>query len=174
MSRSCAAPGSAPTQHQQAIITHVSERVAVFGECPDDLSVEGALTELLASRCQYDLEPRNLAKYDPSRLKIVRGETVPRDLCNIVRPEVAGYVLHAGGCIELPLEMDRKACESGLDPPYWCPVLRQSRRTRLELYRRLVGVGVMSGRTSIKEEIGIFFVKKKNGGKGGREGGDER
>ena len=104
--RKAAAPGARPTAHQDTIIASLRGRIATFGRCPDDLSAEGALAELLAARCQYELEPRNLVTFDPARLKVARGETVPRNLEGLLRPEVAGYVKHFGQCIELSGGLD--------------------------------------------------------------------
>ena len=47
--------------------------------------------------------------------------------------------------------------------PYWDPVLKRSPRKVESLLRKLFDHGVVSFRSSLKADVGIFFVKKKTG-----------
>ena len=71
---------------------------------PDGLSVEGAFSELLASKCLYDREPHNLAPFDLERLRVARGDFIPKCAENLFRPEIAGYLQHYDDCIQLTSE----------------------------------------------------------------------
>ena len=54
------------------VLQHVARRVKAYGPPPRDLDDDGALAELLAARDLYSQEPKNLAEYDITKLKICR------------------------------------------------------------------------------------------------------
>ena len=163
MARNRATPGASPTKHQSRMVEEIRQTTSLFGSQPDDLSVEGALSELLADRSLYEQTPRNLARYEPERLRVAHGDFRPKSAEELLSPAVSGYIRHYDLCIERPADSLTSEELSALPTVYMDPVLRQSRQVRLDLFRRLISLGVFSARRSIKEEVGLFFVKKKHG-----------
>ena len=129
-----------PTGLQAQIVASVSSRVLAYGDPPDDLSPAASLGELLGSMCLYSQEPKNLATFDPDRLKITKGEVIPQDLKGRLSPEVAAAVVHFDTVIERSAEeVKRIMAGEGWPKPYWDPVLRRSPLKRKGFLRDLVG-----------------------------------
>ena len=78
-----------PTAPQSEALATVCARVRRAGPCPDDLSPQKALQELLKSKDLYSQEPQHLAEYDPSRLKILRTIAQPLPANTLLPPEEA-------------------------------------------------------------------------------------
>ena len=123
---------------------------------------DGALCELLRSRGVYDVqESLATAAYDPAKLKVLRGGTTPLPAHALVGVEAAAMLARADIFIVRPQhELDE------LGPPiapHWDATLRFSRRARAEFIDRLDKVGLVTWRTTCRQQIGVFFVRKKNG-----------
>ena len=150
-----------PTGLQAQIVASVSSRVLAYGDPPDDLSPAASLGELLGSMCLYSQEPKNLATFDPDRLKITKGEVIPQDLKGRLSPEVAAAVVHFDTVIERSAEeVKRIMAGDGWPKPYWDPVLRRSPSKRKGFLRDLVGKGIFGVRRRVKCFVGLFFVRK--------------
>ena len=62
--------------------------MAEAGECPEDMSSFSCLQDLMRANNLYEGEPGNLARYDPKKLKILRSQTQPRPLKQLLPPHV--------------------------------------------------------------------------------------
>ena len=163
--RNEAAPGARPTALQLDALEHIRSRALSYGGVPEDLMVEGALTELPANKCLYDRELYNLARFDLERLRVAWGDFTPKCAEKLLRPEVSGYLTRFQDCIEMTSEeVEARLAEEPLPQPYWDPVLREDAKQRHDLFKRLIHLKVFSVRRSIKSAVGLFlllFVKKK-------------
>eukprot|EP00974_Lingulodinium_polyedra_P014527 1406473-Lingulodinium_polyedra.AAC.1 len=153
-----------PQQLQCRMLHDVDRAVRAIGPPPKDLDELSALSELLASKDFYSEVPHNLADYDLSKLRVCKGDVVPKDLVKLVPPDVSCYYRHFKTCIERPAsDLERILAEESLPEPYWDPTLRRSRTLRMEFYHELHRLGLISFRRSIKARVAPFFVKKKDG-----------
>ena len=92
---------------QHAVLWHVATRVRAYGDAPPDSSPELALAELVSSKDLYSQEPKNLAPFVFSKLRVLKGDAAPKPAAKLLPPEVADYLLHFETLIEMPVdEMD--------------------------------------------------------------------
>ncbi|CAK0791446.1 unnamed protein product [Prorocentrum cordatum] len=158
-----AARGVRGTPLQCDVLQHVARRVKAYGPPPRDLDEDGALAELLASRDLYSQEPKNLAEYDISKLKICRSGTVAKDAKTLLPPETAGLIKHYKHCVERDAEQILEARAAVDFPrPYWDPKLARDHDSLFELVGRLRDANLIGFRKKLKAKVGIFFVKKKD------------
>ena len=154
-----------PTAVQQKLLDRVTSAIDQAGECPEGITMGTALQDLMRSHNLYDGEPGNLAQYDPGKLKILRSAIKPRSLSELLPPHVLPLLRRKHAHIERSPEefqefnRDNPSCCPR--QPYWDSALRNDSGVRLDFFRRLFSVGVLSFRTKIRSKVGIFFVKKK-------------
>ncbi|CAK0894775.1 unnamed protein product [Prorocentrum cordatum] len=82
------------------ILDSITERVAAVGPPPPGLTAEGAARELLASKDLYCQEPKNLAPFDLTKLKVAKGRARPRSAANFLPPLPADMIRNPALCIE--------------------------------------------------------------------------
>ena len=117
--------------------------------------------ELLATRDLYGQTPRNLASYDVNKLKIAKGNLIPRRAAHHVSTLASAYLKHSETSIERSSDEIQALASSGkLPTPYWDPVLRRNRTARRQLIDMLVGLRLVSFRSHVKGSAGLFFVHK--------------
>jgi len=149
---------------QTNMVASIQRRVDAYGAPPPDLNPELALAELLSSTDFYNHEPQNLAKFDIQKLRVAKGDVVPKDMARLVRPEVAALLRDFKSSIELGAdELAAKLEQNPFPKPYWDPSLKRSRSERHGLFKVLVRLGLLGAHTRIKARVGLFFVKKKDG-----------
>eukprot|EP00971_Amphidinium_carterae_P232975 4623834-Amphidinium_carterae.1 len=123
----------------------------------------GALRELLKCRDLYS-EEQNLATadYDPSKLKILRGETRPKPVERLLDGEVKKWITNPDKFIVKPPE----EIAAGPAPvrPHWAREMRTDGAVRRDFVKRLEAVELVSWRVRVKCHIGCFFVRKKDPG----------
>ena len=127
---------------------------------PDNLDGKLALEELVSCKDLYHEEPSSLASYDFNKVKVLHTDLRPRELSGMVPRFVRGIVDRFDTMVE------KSRSEIALEEPcrikpYWDPILRNSKKEKIKLVIGLARKGLVSFRTSIKEEIGVFCVKKK-------------
>lgn len=160
--RTSPGPGR-PTALQSDMLDDIRRRVTAVGPPPDDLDERRALTELLASKDFYSEVPHNLAGYDPAKLRVSKGDVVPKDAIPLLPAEAAGYLRHFRTQIERSSEdIEQRAAEGLLPEPYWDPTLKSDKSARHDLFRNLQRLNILSFRKSIKARVGLFFVHKKD------------
>ena len=75
-------PCRPPTKVQQQMIEHVQQLVQDSGGPPEGLNGRTSLAHLARTISWYDETPSNLADYDISKIKILRGQVRPKDLAD--------------------------------------------------------------------------------------------
>jgi hypothetical protein len=78
----------------------IAERVAAVGPPPPGLAAERAARELLASKDLYCQEPKNLAPFDLTKLKVAKGRARPRSVANFLPPLPADMIRNPALYIE--------------------------------------------------------------------------
>ena len=148
-----------PTAPQSEALATVCARVRRAGPCPDDLSPQKALQELLKSKDLYSQAPQHLAEYDPSRLKILRTVAQPLP-ANTLLPSEDAAVLKAPSALALDAEQLQQRCVTHSMPkPYWDPLLRKP-LARRDFLRRLASVGLLCGTDKVESEV-VFLCEEK-------------
>ncbi|CAK0855523.1 unnamed protein product [Prorocentrum cordatum] len=130
------------------ILDSITERAAaVAPPPPPGLTAEGAARELLASKGLYCQEPKNLAPFDLTKLKVAKGRARPRSVANFLPPLPADMIRNPALYIEKD-EGEMEFMRQHTDPirPYWDPVLRSSRTERWRLFRVLYELGLITFR----------------------------
>lgn len=152
------------TAVQQLAFDNIDRVIGEAGECPEHLNGRGALLDMMKSHPTYG-EPSTLAPFVHEKLKILQSLGRPKNLRDLVPPQVMPLLQRRSTHIEMtPAEVDKRLKDdpSACPPrPYWDPVLKNSKAVRTKLLVDLWKVGVVSFRTSIKASVGLFFVKKK-------------
>eukprot|EP00973_Karenia_brevis_P069498 9663054-Karenia_brevis.AAC.1 len=87
--------GTRPTAIQEDALANVATRVSMYGCQPVNLGREEALRELLRIEDLYGEMPHNLAGYDRQKLRITKGDILPRDLRSALPSVEASYVRDA-------------------------------------------------------------------------------
>ncbi|CAK0888070.1 unnamed protein product, partial [Prorocentrum cordatum] len=129
------------------------------------LTAEGAARELLASKDLYSQEPKHLAPFDLTKLKVAKGRARPRSVANFLPPLAGEMIRNPAQYIEKD-EGEMEFTRQTTDPikPYWDPVLRSSRLERWRLFRVLYELGLITFRPRLRARAALFFVKKKKPG----------
>ena len=150
---------------QKEALHHVKSSVLAMGPPPEDLSGPEALRQLRAlGGYVEDQSAGALASYDPEGVSIPGDGWKPVDLGDLWGTDggenVGDYVQRQ----LLPADEARSRLKScGLVRPYSDPKLRDP-KTYGEFVRRLLRANIVEiGLEPGSEEIGIFFVSKKNG-----------
>ena len=128
---------------------------------PDVEFPEGALAEVLRIKNVYDLDDDSpAAHYDPDKLKVLKGNTRPRDAKPLVGPEARRFLEFADELIALGDDELREAS----DPiqPHWDPTLARSIASKRAFIDSLRKVGLITFRRRARCHIGAFFVRKKH------------
>eukprot|EP00971_Amphidinium_carterae_P239655 4757781-Amphidinium_carterae.1 len=151
------------TALQADCLQHILQCVDLYGEAPDDLDGASALAEIIASKDFYDEVPSNLCSFDLDKVKVIRGDIHTKPMQPLLSAEGAAYLDSFESSIELP-PADRALAASAPDfpKPYFDRVLLRDYDSRVKFYHALVRCGVMGVRRSIKCEVGLFFVRKKD------------
>ncbi|CAK0811092.1 unnamed protein product [Prorocentrum cordatum] len=152
-------------EQQEWILDSTTERVAAVGPPPPGLAAEGAARELLASKDLYCQEPKNLAPFHLTKLKVAKGRARPRSVANFLPPLPADMIRNPALYIEKD-EGEMEFARQHTDPirPYWDPVLRSSRTERWRLFRALYELGLITFRRRLRARAALFFVIKKKPG----------
>ena len=149
------------TEVQRSVLRSVERRVAAYGNQHDDMDEKWSLMEILASVCQYDLEPRHLAAYDVEKLKVCKGDLKPQDAGGLLLPAASDstFLKHFERDIQLThSEIEAKVDSGAVFPePYWGPVLSSDSGKRREFFRRVLDLGILGLRRKIKSRCGAFF-----------------
>ncbi|CAK0875312.1 unnamed protein product, partial [Prorocentrum cordatum] len=150
---------------QDWILDSIVERVDAVGPPPPGLAAEGAARELLASKDLYSQEPKHLAPFDLTKLKVAKGRARPRSVANFLPPLAGEMIRNPAQYIEKD-EGEMEFTRQTTDPikPYWDPVLRSSRLERWRLFRVLYELGLITFRPRLRARAALFFVKKKKPG----------
>ena len=160
---SYAVPGDPLSAAQSTALGNLSRSIRACLPAParSDLCADGALCALLRSRDIYDVEQSCAVQpYDPDKLKVLRGQTVPKDARALVGDTAGEFLLHSATRIERAA--DDPVFEGALPQPHWDARLRLSRRVRRDFILRLHAVGLVAWRRRAKQQAGIFFVAKKD------------
>ncbi|CAK0791995.1 unnamed protein product, partial [Prorocentrum cordatum] len=150
---------------QNGYWTALRSALPLWAPPPPGLTAEGAARELLASKGLYCQEPKNLAPFDLTKLKVAKGRARPRSVANLLPPLPADMIRNPA----LYIEKDQGEMEfmrQHTDPirPYWDPVLRSSRTERWRLFRVLYELGLITFRRRLRARAALVFVKKKKPG----------
>ena len=157
-------PGLPLTAVQKWILSDVSRRVLLYGNCPDNVTEESALQELNQRANLYNQESVSLASCDLSKVKILQRRLCPQNARDLAPPEVRGYIDYFEDLVERPRQEQQALAESGvLVEPYWDPALRHDRGLRIDLYRALHRCQLLDFCLRRRARAGIFMVKKKDG-----------
>ena len=152
------------TAVQTWMLESISRRVALFGEPAADLEPELALREICFVKDLYSQEPKHLATYDLSKLKVAGGSVRPRPAVQMLPPLARGLLEnHEHYIAKNHAEVEQMDVSEVPGQPSWDPTLRRSRKARMELLGVLVRAGVVSFRRAIRARVSFFFVKKKSG-----------
>ena len=151
---------SPPVRSQVHLAQKVRDCLIEAGEPPGDLSGQSALSAMAGSKSLYEEEPRNIAQYEHSKVKVLHSKLRPRKLEEVLPPFAKSVLKRFATLIEKPRDDCDDVALSQVTP-YWDPKLK---RSPSEMKRLLVGLanqGLVTFRSHIKEEIALFFVKKK-------------
>ena len=153
--------GLEPNQTQHLVAGHIKECLQMAGPPPDGLDGPSAISELCSSKDLYQEEPKNLAAYEFSKVKVLHSTLHPKSLESVLPQHAASIVRRASTMIE---KSSSQVAHDGpcKIKPYWDPALRRSRKALSKLVVTLANQGLVTFRTKVKEKIGIFFVKKKS------------
>ena len=152
--------GVTPNLTQKAVASRLLECFKEAGPEPENMDGPSALKELVSCKDLYHEEPANLAPYEFSKIKVLNSELNPRPLREMVPRFVRGIIDRFDTMIEKSAEEVASSNPCNIKP-YWDPKLRSSPRELKKLVVRLSQIGLVSFRTGIKEQIGIFCVRKK-------------
>ncbi|CAE7396843.1 unnamed protein product, partial [Symbiodinium pilosum] len=140
---------------QQWIMDDLHRRVALYGECPDNITEDSVMGDLGQRSDLYNQEAKHLVSIDLDKIKILKRRLVPKDAKTLAPPEAVGYLKHFDELVErTPREMELLQANGDL---------RRSRRRRLELYKALDAANLLDFRRRRKARVGIFTVRKKDG-----------
>ena len=153
--------GVLPNTTQVAVRDRIVECLRDSGEPPVGLDGPTALASMLDGKSLYDEEPKNLASFDPAKLKVLHSKLRPRRLQEML-PDHAKAVLERYQTMIERSAHDMSQRETSRVKPYWDPVLRKDDQSLVGLIAGLAQQGLVTFRRAIKERIGLFFVKKKD------------
>ena len=152
------------TNLQRSIVDSICRRVEAYQEPPAGLTPLAAFRELLETKGFYSLEPKHLATYQKDKLRVAKGDVVPKPARLLVPPHAAVYLDRFDTFIEKTAAEISDLDQSGALPePYWDPVLASNRAAKIDLFRTLLRIGIMGAHLQIKQRVGVFFVRKKDG-----------
>ena len=149
--------GQHPSATQSEFCNRITECFSEAGPRPAGMDGAEALRSMGGDKCLYSEEPKNLANYDYSKVKVLKSTLHPRQLSELLPPHVKSVLLRYQTLIEKPPE----ECDDCPIVPYWDPKLRHSKKELVRLITGLARVGLVTFRAAVKEKIGLFFVRKK-------------
>ena len=98
------------------------------GRRPKELDDSEALKALLKSRSLYGEEPQHLAQYNFDKLRVCRGDVVPKDAVRVLPEMASGFLRHHKTQIARSTEEIADALQAeDLPRPYWNPTLRRNK-----------------------------------------------
>ena len=146
------------------MVDRVAHCISSVGSPPAHLRPEGALAELLSTKDLYAQEPANLARYQADLLRVCKGDVRPKPARDLLPAAAAGYLSRFGSSIERGADEISELSKQGLIPkPYWDPVLRRSLPVRIDFFKRLASLGLMTFVPRIRGKVSFFCVGKKDG-----------
>ena len=139
-------------------------RVSQHGEAPPEISADGALRDLLARTNLYGQEASTLVPMDLSKIQILQRELRLQPAEDLLPPEAAVYIKHHEDSISKSAA-ELEAGRDSMDPvtPHWDPSLRDDFGKRLELFKALDRVGLLTFRRRRRGRVAFFMAKKKDG-----------
>ncbi|CAE7187344.1 unnamed protein product [Symbiodinium necroappetens] len=138
-------------------------RVAMYGECPADVTEASSLGDLCRRANLYSQEACHLVDTDLGKIKILRRRLQPQDARDLAPPETKCYLDKFNVLVErTPEELEGLRCTGSLVEPYWDPHLRRDRLLRLQLYQALFEANLLTFRRRRKARVGFFTVRKKD------------
>ena len=150
-----------PTSVQGAVLDRLSASVRRSGRCPPDLDPSRALRELMRTKDLYSQEPQHLATYDAKALKILHTTTCPKRAETLLPPAAAEFLRRPVMLEKSTEELEQTLLHDSMPRPFWDQGLARSPRRLESFLRQLFHRGMLSFRSAIKAEVGLFFVKKK-------------
>ena len=154
--------GLNPTLSQRICLERVRQAVLEAGKPPEDLSGQGALSELRAN-AGYTAEPVSLAPMDVDLVSLPTKGPSAATLEMIFEEEAENFSHRLQSKVLAEGDVKRRKDECGLKRPYMDPLLRGSGRKYAEFCRKLESCGLIEYRQSMLEQVGLFTVWKKNG-----------
>ena len=157
------------TSLQRDVLGRIQRRIRAFGARPSYTTQE-ALRELLhVSDLESEIQPNTLRAFRQSdleadsRLKILRPtwRCSPQEVSQVAPDHVLKHFSDVAAFRRTQDELD--LLEGPALRPYFDPTLRHSRKTRLEFFKRLARIGLVSFRVRVYFFAGLFFVEKKGG-----------
>ena len=152
---------------QQSVMERVIRRVnRMYADrkvCPRD-----AFQLIVKSHDVYDVSPQVLRPFAWNSLKLLRkeGAVSPSPLRPRLSPEAVEYYDNFKTWMLRPQSQLDALEEAGEFPricPYWDPVLRSCRATRLKLFEKLRSMSLLGFRRRLRGRASFFFMKKKQG-----------
>ena len=149
---------------QRRVLSSMLSQIRLYEQAPAGLTPERAFSELVASKGLYSLEPQNLAAFDLGKLRVAKGDVVPKRVSRLLRRDDAIMVERHHAFIERSATEVAELESSGTLPePYWDPTLARDQKQRHEFFRLLLRLGILGAHLEVKQTVGCFFVKKKDG-----------
>ena len=123
------------TSVQQWMMDDVWRRVALYGECPSEVTETSSLSDLSRRANLYSQEAIHLVETDLGKIKILRRRLQLQGARTLVPPQPRCYLDKFNVLVERIFEEVKGLRGSGsLVEPYWDPGLRRNRLLRLKLY----------------------------------------
>ncbi|CAE7204167.1 unnamed protein product [Symbiodinium sp. CCMP2592] len=151
------------TSVQEWMMGDIWRRVAMYGECPAEVTEASSLGDLCRRANLYSQEACHLVDTDLGKIKILRRRLQPQDARDLAPPETKCYLDKFNVLVErTPEELEGLRDTGNLVEPYWDPRLRRDRLLRLQLYRALFEANLLTFRRRRKARVGFFTVRKKD------------
>ena len=157
-------PGLRPTAAQTSILDSVLRRVATFGK-PPEVNGPGALSQLLKSKDMYSGSPVAVRPFVAEKFSVLHSGIRALPLRERLPPLGQHFVDHANSLICRPQDELNALVDSGhIQPvtPFWDMNLRHRRSVRIDLFKKLMAVGLVGLRLQIRARAALFFVEKKD------------
>eukprot|EP00971_Amphidinium_carterae_P031788 626141-Amphidinium_carterae.1 len=148
---------------QQCMVGRCASYIDELGPPPEGILPDGSLEQLLKSRGLYaPEESASVVPYNPERLKIFKGETVPKHVAELVHWESQQFVKEPERTIvRTNAEIDEARSVEGEVCIHMDPAL-ESESVMLDFLHRLHSVGLLGFTKRAKSFVGCFFVSKKD------------
>jgi len=109
----------------------------------------------------YTQEPRHLASYDPSKLKVAKGAILPEPVAGRLSPSAALLHQHRDVVIEKSeQEIAALGPEDRPRAPYWDPVLKRSASKRHGLFQTLFTLKML-GVSDRHQGDGVLLLRRQ-------------
>ena len=150
---------------QASVLQRVHQRVAAFGE-PLGGDGDDALRSILKSKDIYSARPTPVRPYEARLLKVLDSGIRPLPIRSLVPDSLLPLIDHPERFIYRSQAVLDAMVEAGeLAPvyPFWDVNLRRDPELRLDLFKKLIRIGLVGVRTRCRARASIFFVGKKDG-----------